>query len=104
MERNLSKPIIINSYPGNGIILLVLNRRERMTTQLKAWHQRTLGLHLVMLFLTLKLQQIALRAKLRIVTYFIGYCEDYFRQCGNFYHMRGIQRESDREIQRNREV
>lgn len=32
MERNLSKPIIINSYPGNGIILLELNRRERMTT------------------------------------------------------------------------
>lgn len=45
MERNLSKPIIINSYPGDGNILLELNRRERMTTHMKAWHQKTLGLH-----------------------------------------------------------
>ena len=41
MERNLSKPMITNSYPGDGNILLELNRRERMT----AWHQKTLGLH-----------------------------------------------------------
>ena len=45
MERNLSKPTVVNSYPGNGIMLLELNRRRRMTAQMQDWPQRALGLH-----------------------------------------------------------
>lgn len=56
-----------------------------------------------MLFLTLKLQQIALTAKLRIVRIFnlfhLVIVKIILDNVGeNFYHMRGIQRESDREI------
>ena len=62
-----------------------------------------------MLFLTLKLQQIALRTKLRLERMFnlfhLVIVKIILDNVGeNFYRMRGIQREIDREIQRNREV
>lgn len=60
-----------------------------------------------MLFLTLKLQQIALRAKLRLERMFnlfhLVIVKIILDNVGeNFYHVRGIQREIDRDIQRNR--
>ena len=58
-----------------------------------------------MLFLTLKLQQIALRTKLRLERMFnlfhLVIVKIILDNVGeNFYRMRGIQREIDREIQR----
>ena len=58
-----------------------------------------------MLFLTLKLQQIALTAKLRIVRIFnlfhLVIVKIILDNVGeNFYHMRGIQRESDKGRER----
>ena len=50
MERNLSKPTVVNSYPGNGIMLLELNRRHRMTAQMQDLPQRALGWPPVTLF------------------------------------------------------
>ena len=39
IERNLSKPTIVNSYHGNEIMLLELNRRFRKTAQMQDCYQ-----------------------------------------------------------------